>query len=503
MEPQDDHPEPEGPLFSQRLTDAELPPANSQKLLPSEMDGETSWEGTAPSAWVYTLKKPEMNQQLEKFGLSTAGNMNEKRARLVQFLREGLIPPSLPVTMVSSDPDRLVNPPDRPPTIPVATRGPNGAGSPLIYTTASNFSVSTPLTVATSVSTHPVMSTITQALPTVTCTTVSHPAMPRGIPITQNVSHPKPPVPYGPHSYTHYAVPPIPWQQPLDYAGVETYPDLAGQNDKVFPAATTPTAPLYLPRIHQWNISFDGTEDPAAFLERLEELCSSLQVSPDIILHQLPELFKGEAALWCRNNKRFWVNWKAFTEDFRIHYFPINYQVDLEAEIARRTQRPQEPTSTYVTEMQTLLRRHGGFTITQELTWLYRNLLPEYRQQVRRTDFHDIQTFTRAIREFERLLAELQHRSLSTTITPPTNRSTNTRRNAPFSGASCNTNFRNNAQPVAQPERPTSEVRIQCWRCGKPGHVRSECRSTPRIFCSRCGKNDVMSRDCTCPRSGN
>lgn len=87
---------------------------------------------------------------------------------------------------------------------------------------------------------------------------------------------------------------------------------------------------------------------------------------------------------------------------------PVSYQGDIEIEIARRLQNPGEPVLSYVTELQTLIRRHGQINEDQTLQWLYRNLLLEYRLQVRRADFTNVVEFLSAVRELEDLLAEIK-----------------------------------------------------------------------------------------------
>lgn len=242
------------------------------------------------------------------------------------------------------------------------------------------------------------------------------------------------------------------------------------------------TAPL---KIHKWNIQFNGRTDPVAFIERLEEICTAEGIVLDRLLPSMPELLQGEASLWYRNNRKNWHTWDEFLQNFRSFYFPINYAADLEIEISRRLQRPNESPHRYITDMQTLIRRHGNMSPEQELQWLYRNLLPEYRQYIRKTDFTDVVTLSRIIREVELLLTEL--------------RAVPSYPSRPAGISVTNTSTRNPRTPG-----PSFQQNHQiCWKCGQPGHFRSECRGTARLFCSRCGKNGIMSRDCPCNRSEN
>jgi hypothetical protein len=100
-------------------------------------------------------------------------------------------------------------------------------------------------------------------------------------------------------------------------------------------------------RVQDWRVTFNGKGDPVAFLERVEELCDSDGVDADQLLPHLPGLLQGEAAAWFRNNRQRWCDWKGFVTDFRLFYFPVSYQEDLEVEISRRLQRPTEPVTTY------------------------------------------------------------------------------------------------------------------------------------------------------------
>jgi hypothetical protein len=162
-------------------------------------------------------------------------------------------------------------------------------------------------------------------------------------------------------------------------------------------------------------------------------------------------------------------------------------------EISRRLQRPTEPLTTYLTELQTLLRRHGNLRPEQQLSWMYRNLLPDYRLHLKRTELTDTVTLLRSARKLEALLQEQTQ--------PPRRRD---KHSAPAE------------VPTSRPANPTraghrfEDVRhcthlraaVLSWRCGQTGHFRRECTRSVKIFCSRCRKDGVMSKDCPC-QTGN
>ncbi|KAG5875949.1 hypothetical protein JTB14_038448 [Gonioctena quinquepunctata] len=168
-----------------------------------------------------------------------------------------------------------------------------------------------------------------------------------------------------------------------------------------------PGYPIVL-KTHRWNVKFNGQEEAAAFLERLEEISETENIPKHRLLTALPELLYGKALLWYRSNKGFWNNWETFKETFRMAFYPVHYQEDLELEISRRIQRSSESAIDYIIDLQTLIRRHGGLTVEQETLRLYRNLLPEFRQYIRRSDFYDTPSLVSKIRECENLREEIR-----------------------------------------------------------------------------------------------
>jgi hypothetical protein len=205
----------------------------------------------------------------------------------------------------------------------------------------------------------------------------------------------------------------VPAEEPVTSAPVPSSVSVPVPSVPVQTQVLATSAPVSTPerssrpvRVQDWRVTFNGKGDPVAFLERVEELCDSDGVDADQLLPHLPGLLQGEAAAWFRNNRQRWCDWKGFVTDFRLFYFPVSYQEDLEVEISRRLQRPTEPVTTYLTELQTLLRRHGNLQPEQQLSWMYRNLLPEYRLYLKRPELTDVATLLRSVRELEALLRE-------------------------------------------------------------------------------------------------
>lgn len=281
------------------------------------------------------------------------------------------------------------------------------------------------------------------------------------------------------------------------------------------PPTTENTQKIHSPKVdlkevRKWNVYYNGKGDPAAFIERLEELCVQTQIPIDNLLPILPELLKDAPLLWYRSNNRHWRTWQDFVNEFRTYYFPVNYLEDLEADISRRLQRPGEPVTTYLTDLQTLIRRHGKIPPSEELRWLYRNMLPEYKLYIRKDEIDNTPTLAAKMREYEdlqRAIKASQSPACSTRPSATTHTTTESSRQKEQK-----TDQRpllpsrpSRTQPMDVTRRPPPSTHDQtiCWRCGQTGHLRADCHFPPRIFCSRCGQRGVMSRDCRCNRSEN
>ena len=234
--------------------------------------------------------------------------------------------------------------------------------------------------------------------------------------------------------------------------------------------------------VRKWGCHFDGTKDGRDFLERICELQEGYGITDDQLLRCLPELLKGQALLWHRSNRAGWTTWTDFEKNFRLFYIPTISRYDLEEEILQRKQKPGERAGDYLIGIQTLIRRHGQLPRDRQLELIHRNLLPEYRQYIRRKDCPTITALLETAVEYESITTDKKNRT-SAAETTPTQR-------APRSTL---------AAVTAGYDRETC-----CWRCGQRGHRRQECRQQARLFCSRCGQDGRLSRNCPCqPPAGN
>ncbi|KAG5861941.1 hypothetical protein JTB14_026221 [Gonioctena quinquepunctata] len=257
-----------------------------------------------------------------------------------------------------------------------------------------------------------------------------------------------------------------------------------------------PGYPIVL-KTHRWNVKFNGQEEAAAFLERLEEISEMENIPKHRLLTALPELSYGKALLWYRSNEGFWNNWETFKETFRMAFYPVHYEEDLELEISRRIQRSSESAIDYIIDLQTLIRRHGGLTAEQETLRLYRNLLPKFRQYIRRIDFWDTPSLVSKIMECENLREEIrqserpqpaprysvsfdrEHSQTSTRHSVSSNRnitSTINTQNVPSfpRGPSRHPPLEHGKQFHGVPRNRTSIS--GCWKCGELEQWQNECR---------------------------
>jgi hypothetical protein len=257
---------------------------------------------------------------------------------------------------------------------------------------------------------------------------------------------------------------------------VNLQPEPTRQNPQavyVINQATENTIAKVLDQMRKWNCHFDG-KDLYTFLERVDELRTSYGFSEEQVLKGFPELLRGDALLWYRNEARDLQSWAAMEKALKDFFLSPEETRNLNIQIRERLQLPNEPFKKYVTDLSTLMRRHGRIEKVEQLDNLYYNMRPELRLYVSRQSVNSMAELTQSVERIEKTLKAMKTEEKRSTS----------------SGASNSVNVVNNNVPY---DRTKS-----CWKCKQRGHSRADCKNKWRKFCSFCGKDNVLTRECDC-----
>ncbi|XP_044019765.1 activity-regulated cytoskeleton associated protein 1-like [Aphidius gifuensis] len=165
--------------------------------------------------------------------------------------------------------------------------------------------------------------------------------------------------------------------------------------------------------------TFNGDEEAVmSFLERIEGVTTYYQLTQEELIKGIPMFLKDKASEWYRNNIRTWRTWEELAYDLKRYFAPGDIHMQLEDRIRNRVQASNESAKVYVTQLQILMRRHGGMNYTAQLDRLWRNLRPEYKRYIRRNDIYDINDLIRLTDEFERILAEEKNSIVTIEVEP-------------------------------------------------------------------------------------
>ncbi|KAJ8968093.1 hypothetical protein NQ314_002470, partial [Rhamnusium bicolor] len=109
--------------------------------------------------------------------------------------------------------------------------------------------------------------------------------------------------------------------------------------------------------VYKWDISYDGNGSVTSFIEEVEQLSDSRNISKEQLFHSVYEILRGDARDWYLPRKPSFTDWKDFKYKLREAFLPLNYEDNLLDDIKRRTQGPDERLILYVTRMQNLYEK--------------------------------------------------------------------------------------------------------------------------------------------------
>lgn len=237
--------------------------------------------------------------------------------------------------------------------------------------------------------------------------------------------------------------------------------------------------------VAKWSITkFSGNNDRcslSSFLENVEELCISRNVTKEQLFSSASDLFEGKALIWFRSVRATVSTWSQLVEELRKQFLPPNYNEKLFDEIKRRTQGPDENIGLYLAMMDNLFKR---LTVPVNddvrLKILLRNLSPCYQSQIGLTNITSISQLLDIGRQLE-----ARKESIESYVPPPRNRSSLVEPDLAYVYAE-----------TPSSSSPQVNAVLTCWNCRQPGHAARDCRSARKKYCFRCGRPDFTVRTC-------
>jgi hypothetical protein len=240
--------------------------------------------------------------------------------------------------------------------------------------------------------------------------------------------------------------------------------------------------------VHTLNVKYSGRSCVVAFIQRLEELCLSRQITDAELFASAVELFVDDASFWYRSVCAEVNSWTELKQLLLDEYLPFDFDYRLMQEIRTRTQGPEEGINTYLSVMKNYFNRlRKEITEEEQLNIVKYGIRPFYSAQlalVNITSWSDLKTKCK-------LLEHANYRALSFKEPPA---------------------FSNNmlcpdlavkvtsSQCSASADRRVEEISrandLFCVQCRTVGHLLRDCRAPKLIICYRCGYQGVTMRNC-------
>ena len=237
--------------------------------------------------------------------------------------------------------------------------------------------------------------------------------------------------------------------------------------------------------VRKWSVKFSGDRsscDAITFIERVEDLADSYGIPMNQLPRLMTELLKGESLDWYCNHKNDWSSWKQFKKSFLMFFVPFKRQTDYEDDVREYLQSSNQSMRQFILAMEIKMRRTPEMSRTARLDRIYSNLLTEYKRYFKRREFRTMEELMALGDEFELLNKEKR--------TPKPSNNSNNGMMRP----------RSHDNPGSLSLISSYDRNECCWRCGKRGHRRPDCKSRPVLFCSYCGQQNIKTIDCPCPK---
>ena len=247
--------------------------------------------------------------------------------------------------------------------------------------------------------------------------------------------------------------------------------------------------------IKGWNVHYDGKgENLLDFWQRIKEFSEAEGIEDGDLLRCGIYLFKGNALTWYRVNHKRFQSFTSLMEEYSKLVLSPNHDYELKRQIQERIQRPNEPFSVFVANIELMCERLSEKLPENEKLWVLReNMRPEYENTI---DFRKIKSVTdleeecrqvelglERTRRFQLRANESERVNVQKRVVQPS-------RNG--SGVSDGNQWRNTAQVTESTSNP------KCFNCGETGHFLRDCPKarSSNLRCGVCGKEGIRTNNC-------
>lgn len=260
--------------------------------------------------------------------------------------------------------------------------------------------------------------------------------------------------------------------------------------------------------VSQWNIKYDGMSSIINFLDSIEEMRLACGFSKEQLMGVAVVLFGGVALDWYRANINSSHGWNDLVGLLKAAFLPVEYEEDIWTDIRLRTQGQCEGTVVFVAVMQNLFNKLSDKPNEHtRLRIIRRNLLPHIQSQLALCNFSTINELLAACHRIEDAQVRIERFRQ-----PPTNPNLVTEQGLMYnprryratvhsvqslSGVAIGEteSLQTAANPTLMRQNPGS-LRVVCWNCRQPGHIKRSCPSPLKKHCFRCGEPGVTKQNC-------
>lgn len=259
--------------------------------------------------------------------------------------------------------------------------------------------------------------------------------------------------------------------------------------------------------IYKWGIKFDGNNNSVHnFIETIELLAESRNVSQADLFTSSIELFSGPAALWHKSIKPNLNSWDELKENLKKDFLPINYKDRLWEEIRNRKQDPSEPVLSYVASMQALFKRlDSNIQEKTILKYIRKNILPLYADKFVLIDIVSIANLISLCRKIDEDIALRSTVKSNKCLEPDLAfiakdlSKCDNQGGTRFNKSKSNSDVKSKKNSLNKESTCSNISTLVCWNCKGSNHSFQHCTAKKNQFCFRCGTPNFTVKTCkTC-----